>query len=192
MNRWERLGDGLTVWKSGPLPRSFLDALSRQLPSIDIEAVEDAVDAYELVGVLGVSNPKGDRDALKQISNLAGQLIYSLQTMSPEGRSQLDSEMQAVGVGARLKSCRRELSALCSGAVGAHARIVVSKGRPETIKTQLVATLARIIDDAGLDVNAKKNGPLVYLTSEILGRLGDQCDYRSLVRNSLAKKGVDR
>jgi len=191
MSRWKRQLDGFTVWRSGPLSSLLTDAIARQLPEIDFEELEHAVDTFELVGVLGISNPKEDRRNMNTISQLSRQLNHCLHELSPDARAMLAENMKAVGIGARLQTLRRELSGLVSGAENCLSLITSPKGRPTTAKVDLVLSLAKILEKAGYDVDAKADGALVYLTGEILNHLGEDRDYRSLVRNSLAKKAVD-
>lgn len=192
MSRWERQTDGFTVWRSGPLSTALTDAIARQLPKIDFEELEHAVDTFELVSVLGTSNPKEDRRNMKTISQLSHQLNYCLHQLSPDGRAMLAENMKAVGIGAKLQQLRRELAGLVSGADKCLSLITPPKGRPTTAKVDLVLSLAKILENADYNVDAKVDGALVYLTGEILSHLGEDRDYRSLVRNALAKKAVDR
>ena len=87
---------------------------------------------------------------------------------------------------------RRELAGLVIGAENCLTLITSPKGRPTTAKVDLVLSLAKILESAEYDVDAKADGALVYLTGEILNHLCEDQDYRSLVRNSLAKKRGDK
>ena len=116
MSRGNRQLDGFSVWRSGRLSSVLTDAIARQLPNIDFEELEHAVDTFELVGVLGTSNPKEDRRNMKTISRLSRQLHDCLYKLSPDSRAMLTKNMSAAGIGARYRSMRRELAGLVIGA----------------------------------------------------------------------------
>lgn len=174
---------------SEPLPQAVADAIKRQLPLIDLQDIEDAADAYRMTPLLIEANSsKASRQSLRYVATHAANLSNTLATLHWVPRQVLNDKLIQTANMPQFKALRWYVEVLASLSQECVEQFSAKRGRPQTLRKKLITDLAEIIRNAGYPVDAKQDGALMYLTTEILQLCdGDASGARSLIRNSLGK-----
>ena len=178
----------MKVIRDTTLPAQMQAAILRQCPGVEIDELENALDAYRFANVLAPAIPPNERRAnLERIADLAQQLADALDQLGMTDRSRLRHALSRRPKSPMLVN-RGTLGKLGDAASKVVCDIQASAGRPLTRKAYIVRDVARELRRCGVPIDASSKGPLVFITTELLSLLDEPAqDVRSLVRNTLAK-----
>lgn len=168
-------------------PEPIRASVKQHLPRLPIEHFDRIGSIYNTMRTYRAVPPAKVRDTLQRIAEKAGALYIELGSLSEEaadalwhaayqrGRPELQEEAEfalrmLMGVG-------RD-AALDQGAPAA--------GAPPGARRAMVLSLANLLEEHGMEANAKPNGDLVFLTRSILEGYDEQvADVRKLVADAL-------
>lgn len=170
------------------LPRRLVERLSRTIPGLAIDEVEDAIDNYLLVRLL-VEPVTDTKAVLQDLIAAAAALQAAILRLHSAARWDIELKLEKLKPRTRLKDLRSRVGDLEIIASQVQSGIVTPRGRPPSDRTPFIADLARIVREAGHPADSKAKGLLVFLVRELLTELTEgDADARTAVRLALGEK----
>lgn len=165
-----------------PMPENVRKALGRIVPNVDIDELFFHSSQYQLESEHIAEPPAETRAALDAITEKAVVLSRDIRLLKEESRD-------AIGDWHLLDATVAQLSILTNAAKVGYNSIAPTRGRTKSHRQSFVRGLARLFESAGYKADARPNGELVAVVSELLSLYDDKpADVPALVRNALRKK----
>lgn len=168
-----------------PIPKNVEAAILRMVPEADFDAIRSCAQKYQIYSEHSRETPRQTRISLSGIVKKAVHLRRDLQLLSEESRD-------AIGDWSVIDATIAQLSHLIGESKSGHNDIQPKDGRPASAKAILVRDVAEILGRAGYVADARPNGTLVPVITELLAvyvkkATDETADPVKLVRNALEK-----